>query len=157
MGAKRNIDLVAISHVERKGQNWTEYRNLYSTNARRSLVVHRHWSRDPEGPVMHRTKGKTIDNGTSSWGASLEDFYYTRPFPSSPDVWTISTSSKLLEFCDKIGEQRYAAPHISQARDEEGPKEILPFSVAKIIRDLDSNDMGFDEVRALQPDTYISA
>ncbi|KAF8910851.1 hypothetical protein CPB85DRAFT_1189478, partial [Mucidula mucida] len=110
----------------------------FKTDKKRNRVVYRNWPRDPNGAMLSTTSGKSADGGLTIWGASLADFFYTQVIPKNPEFWTISTSSKLLQFSQKTkGEKRLAALQIAEARREEDPVETLPFPMENIIRDYD--------------------
>ncbi len=107
-------------------------KNEVSTRA-----ITRHWPRDPKGPIITSLpSGKQIPNGWPLWGATLFDFFYVDRAPGQP--WkTVANSSRLLAWAKEVGELEHAKDEIAWAEEEESPKELFPYDMARILRDED--------------------
>ncbi|KAG7089897.1 hypothetical protein E1B28_011531 [Marasmius oreades] len=105
--------------------------STFDTSRRR---IFRFWPRDPDGPVLrYSSEGKRAPNGTHLWGSTLYDFYHTNRMPFNSHSVTITTGSRMAEWCKEIKELDYAAQEIDWAENrEEEPKKREAANVADV-------------------------
>ncbi|KAG7442274.1 uncharacterized protein BT62DRAFT_1079395 [Guyanagaster necrorhizus] len=115
------------------------FRRPVPTPSAKQRVVRCIWPRDPNGPVMaDLPSGKVAENNQRVWGATLDDFYYVRPFPKASSVTTRMCGSRLAAWMKEIGEVEHAKEEIKRAEAEEHPREVFPCDIGRLLDDKDS-------------------
>ncbi|KJA16531.1 hypothetical protein HYPSUDRAFT_1064337 [Hypholoma sublateritium FD-334 SS-4] len=80
--------------------------------------------------------GKQTPNGLPLWGATVLDFFLVERAPGH--AWmTAVNSSRLLAWAKEVGELEHAKEEIAWAEEEENPKELFPYDMARLIKDAD--------------------
>jgi len=104
------------------------------------LQANRWWPRDPNGPDMEPSSadGKRAPNASGIWSENISGFYMTNRFPSIPGLAAVVSSSKMAEFCRKVGETTFAKRELANADRERDPMRREWANIAKIWRDEDT-------------------
>ena len=104
----------------------------------RERFVLQHWPRDQKGPPLKgHSGGKSTSNGQPLWGATLYDFYMVERLPGLANLRTITTGSRMADWCKSIGEVNHAKQQIEQAEMEERPKQLPPYPIWKLVEEME--------------------
>ena len=107
-------------------------KNEVSTRA-----ITRQGPRDPKGPMITSLPaGKKTPSSWPLWGATLFDFFHVDRAPGMGGR-TIANSSRLLAWAKEVGELEHAKDEIAWAEEEESPKELFPYDMARLLSDED--------------------
>lgn len=78
--------------------------------------------------------GKMTPNGNQFWAATLFDFYFVQRFHDQPELRSISTASKLVQWAKANGETDGPTKvSIQWAEDEKDPELIPPYDIRLLI------------------------
>ncbi|PPQ68570.1 hypothetical protein CVT24_005582 [Panaeolus cyanescens] len=108
--------------------------------SRRRFIFNR-WPRAPDGGTItpeNAVIGKLAPGDLQLWGETLNDFHIINRYPLKKGeksyLITITTSSKMLGWCEKNNEN-YAIDEMAEARMEADPTVVEPYDIARLIRD----------------------
>ncbi|KAJ3516058.1 hypothetical protein NLJ89_g1367 [Agrocybe chaxingu] len=135
-GKKIPKDLDAIQRIKFENK-------ILNDPATRHRVIFSQWPRPVEGSSKtyiteeNSVLGKMTPNRIQHWGASLFDFYRTQRIPGLFSLSTITTGSKMANWCRENGEADFEpARQLIEWQDQQpDPKVIEPCDIQQLIID----------------------
>ncbi|THU95081.1 hypothetical protein K435DRAFT_590165, partial [Dendrothele bispora CBS 962.96] len=104
--------------------------------------IYQWWPRDPNGPIIKETfytiAGKRAPNAHASWSENVLGFYLTKRIPTTPQLASVVSQSRMAAYCRKIGEVDFAKDQLVQADQERDPRRREWANVTRIWEDRDA-------------------